>query len=472
VILLPNIDIDIPNQVSELLNRLDAYSYRACIVGRCVRELVGGQSVVDFDVITNASMERICAIFDNYSVNVDNIKKGEVIITVLGLPILVSPYRKGWSGDGIPVYTDDITEDLKRRDFSFNAIAYNPREGFIDPFGGMESLQPIISNAQEYQDYPDNSDNMEKQGVVKAIDADGVSPFERNPVSILQALGYYSSGEYIISSETKDAILRHKENAKNIPQSELRTELSWVIRGKRASAVLEEYADVFTVLAPEFAPLSGFDLKRPEHSYDALTHTFKSVGYASPVLTLRYAMLFHALGKPDCFSQDKGGKGHYYGHAERSWIYARRIMSRMGFSEDETDDVGFLIKNQNIEIAPDRRSLKLKLREIPPERLKLLLQFRYADLKAQSPDFEGAAMNCKRQVDAINEIVAMKECYTLQQLAVNRYDLMQKGFAANDEQAAAILERLFDVVIDAPAFNTRARLMGIAEKLAQTAFGK
>ena len=455
---MPNPKIEIPAQVNELLNRLNAYSYQAYVVGRCVRELIGGTSTVDFDIITNAEMERIRAIFDIYNVNTENIGKGEVIVTVQGLPVLIAPYRKGWNQNNAPIYTDSIIEDLKRRDFSFNAIAYNPREGFVDPFGGVACL-------------------MEEQGIVSAIEPeneedDFPSPFERNPVSILQALGYYSSGDFIISPKTCDSILLHKEYIKDISPADLRTELSWVLRGRNASAVLEEYAEVFMVLIPEFAPLADFDLKRPEYSTDALTHTFRSVGYASPVLTLRYAMLLHSLGKPDCFSEDERGTGNFYGHAERSFLYAQKIMRRMGFSEDETREVGFLIKNQSLDIASDRRSLKLKLREMPPERLKLLLQFKYADLKARSPDYEGAAMVCKRQVDTVSEIVTMKECYTLHQLAINRYDLVQNGIVRNDEHANMVLERLLDMVIDAPAFNTRPRLLGAAEKIIQSILGK
>jgi tRNA nucleotidyltransferase (CCA-adding enzyme) len=445
--------IEVPSQVNELLNRLSAYSYRAYIVGRCVRELISSpESTVDFDIITDAEVDRICAIFDIYSVNTENIGKGEVIVTVHGIPVLIAPYRKGFKTDGSPIYTDSITEDLRRRDFSFNAIAYHPREGFVDPFGGITCLDA-------------------EQGIVDAIEARGdenddfLSPFERNPVSILQAIGYYSSGDYTISPETHDSILLYKDFLNDAAPADLRTELSWVLHGKHASTALEEYADVFIALIPEFAALADFNLKRPEYSVDALTHTFRSVGYASPVLTLRYAMLFHSLGKPDCFSADAEGRGHFHGHAERSFIYAQRVMRRMGFSEDETREVGFLVKNQSIDIAADRRSLKLKLREMPPERLKSLLQFRYADLKARSPDFEGAAMTCKRQIDAVNEIIAMKECYTLHQLAVNRYDLMQKGIVRNDEHANVVLERLLDMVIEAPAFNTRQRLIAAAEKI-------
>lgn len=448
---MSEVNIEIPSQVNELLNRLGAYSYRAYIVGKCVRELIGGTGTVDYDIITDAEIGRIRAIFDIYSVNIDNLTKGEVVVTVQGMPVLIAPYRKGFTENGSPIYTESITEDLQRRDFSFNAIAYNPREGFVDPFGGVRCLmgeQAVVD-------------------VIKVQDDENEEPstFERNPVSILQALGYYSSGDYTISPAASELIFLYKDYLNDAAPADLRTELSWVLHGRNTSVVLEEYAEVFTALVPEFAMLSGFDLKRPEYSTDALTHTFRSVGYASPVLTLRYAMLFHSLGKPDCFSEDENGKGYFHGHAERSFLYAQKIMRRMGFSEDETREVGFLIKNQSIDITGDRRSLKLRLREMPPERLKMLLQFKHADLKARSPDFEGAAMACKKQVDAVNEIIAMKECYTLHQLAVNRYDLIQSGIVRNDEHANAVLERLLDIVVEAPAFNTRSRLLGAAEKV-------
>jgi tRNA nucleotidyltransferase (CCA-adding enzyme) len=455
------VNIEIPNQVNELLNRLGAHSYRAYIVGRCVRELIGGTSTVDFDIITDAEIGRIRAIFDIYNVNIDNLIKGEIIVTVQGMPVLIAPYRKGFTEKGSPIYTESIIEDLQRRDFSFNAIAYNPREGFIDPFGGVECLlaeQPIVDVIKMQDDARgDTPGALQKD--------EELSTFERNPVSILQALGYYSSGDYIISPAASDSIFLYKDYLNDASPSDLRTELSWVLHGRNTSVVLEEYADVFIALVPEFAALAGFDLKRPEYSTDALTHTFRSVGYASPILSLRYAMLFHSLGKPDCFSEDEGGNGHFHGHAERSFLYAQKIMRRMGFSEDETREVGFLIKNQSVDITNDRRSLKMRLREMPPERLKMLLQFKYADLKARSPEFESAAMACKKQVDAVNEIVAMKECYALHQLAINRYDLIQSGLVRNDEHANTVLERLLDMVIDAPAFNTRTRLLGAAEKI-------
>lgn len=457
-----DINIEIPNQIKEILYRLNAHSYQAYIVGKCVRELFFEHHALDYDVITNAPAERIIKIFETYNIIIENENLGEVIVQVLGMGVLISPYRAGFAEDGSPVFTEDITEDLMRREFSFNAIAYHPREGFIDPFHGIKCLKKDMGTVAAIG---------EEMPYVKAEEkfrlpaGEIVSPFISNPVTILKALGYYSSGNYIISNITKESILKYKSNVKLIPKSEIRTELSWVIGGKKVAAVLEEYSEVFIELIPEFTALKGYEQHRVEHSYDALTHTYKSVGFSSPILTLRYAMLFHSLGKPDCFSIDGNGRGHYYGHSERSAIYAERIMTRLGFTEEDIKEVCFIIKNHDADVGADRRSLKMSLKYTSPERLKLLLQCKYADTKAKSPDFEGAAQSYKRLVDAVNEIIAFKECYSIEQLAVKRSDLMQHRIAGSEAHADELLDKLLDAVMETPFLNTWAKLIQIAEKV-------
>lgn len=456
------LSFDLPNQVNELINRLNAHSYKAYIVGKCVQEMIVDGLSVDYDIITTASTEQICKVFQSYNVNTDGIKSGEVLVTVLGMVVMISPYRRAFTEGGYAVYTDDILEDLERRDFSISAIAWHPKEGFIDPFGGvncLESGQKIVAAIGEEELTTETREIYTLSGKKPPV-----SPFVRSPVSILKALGYYSSGEYVIAPATGEAILRHRKNLLLVEPVEMRTELSWVIRGKKVTAVMEEYREVFTTLIPEFIPLTGFNQHSEDHAYDALSHTFRSVGYASPILTLRYAMLFHILGKPDCLSVDMYGMGHFYGHAERSRIYAERIMTRMGFKDEDIREVCFIIKHHDEPLGTDRRAMKLRLQELTPEKLKLLLQFKYADLKAKSPEAESGANLYKRLVDAVNEITALKECYNLSMLAVNRYDLIQRKIVATDAQADSMLERLLDIVIDAPAFNTRLRLLDIAEK--------
>ncbi len=452
--------IDLPNQVLEVIEKLNSHTYNAYIVGKCVRELIVDKNAIDYDIITNASMDRIARIFDSYTVIEDRFNQGEIIIAVLGMAILISPYRKGFYESGYAIYTDNITEDLARRDFSFNAIAYHPTEGFVDPFGGIACLKGekrIVAQVGEvYAPVNDLLADFDENGFI--------SVFERNPVSILQALGYYATGDYIISDSTANSLLFYKSNVNLISQNDLRVELSWAIRGKRVTTVLDEFKEIFIELIPEFIPMLDFNQNRIDHSYDMYSHTTKSVGFASPILTLRYAMLFHSLGKPDCHSLDAKGRGHFYGHSERSRIYAERIMTRLGFKDEDIKEVCFLIKNHDLDLSLDRRSIKLTLRQMPPDKLKLLLQLKYADLRAKSEEFEGAAMQYKRIVDMVNEITALKECYSIQQLAINRYDLIQKGVVKTDAEADSMLERLLDVVLDSPSLNSRIRLLDIAEK--------
>jgi tRNA nucleotidyltransferase (CCA-adding enzyme) len=443
-------ELEVPSRVSEIINVLNAHGYKAHIVGRCVRELILGREPSDYDVITNAERGRVCDIFAKYTLKLDNYVKGEIIVQVPGMAVLVAQYRAGFTEDGEAIFTEDIEEDLAHRAFSFNAIAYHPLSGMVDPFGGMDALRRETCTVSAV--------NIPKGRLY-------VSPFEAEPVTILQALGYYSSGEYAIAPLTRTAILEHIPFVKKIEPADLRTELSWVIRGRRAGVVMDEYFDVFAELIPELTALQGFDQCLPEHSFDLLTHTLKCVNYASPIIAVRYAALFHELGKPDCFSLDSSGRGHYYGHCERSRILARRIMKRLGFTEDDIDVICFIIAHHDDEIGPDRRSLKRIMRDIPPQRLKLILMFKYANMKAMSPEFDGAATNFKRQIDIVNEITAMKECYAYSQMAVTRYDLIQHGLCESEKQADFILSQLLDICMENSAANNKSRLLDLAKRI-------
>jgi tRNA nucleotidyltransferase (CCA-adding enzyme) len=443
-------ELEIPTRVSEIMNVLNAQGYKAYIVGRCVRELILGREPSDYDVITDAERGRICDIFANYTLKLDNYGKGEIIVQVPGMAVLVSQYRAGFSEEGDAVFTEKIEEDLAHRAFSFNAIAYHPLEGMVDPFGGMDALRRETCTVSAV--------NILKDG-------QSLSPFELQPVTILQALGYYSGGEYVISPPTRAAILENTRHVKRIEPADLRTELSWVIRGRRAGVVIEEYFDVFAELIPELTALQGFEQYLPGHSFDLLTHTLKCVNYASPIMAVRYAALFHELGKPDCFSLDSAGKGHYYGHCERSRILAGRIMKRLGFTADDINIICFIIAHHDDKIGPDRYSLKRIMRDIPPERLKLILMFKYANMKAMSPEFDGAANNFKRQIDIVNEITAMKECYSYQQMAITRYDLIQHGLCESEKQADFILSQLLDICMENTAANNKSRLLDLAKRI-------
>lgn len=450
-------ELIIPDQVAEVLNLLNAHFYKAHIVGRCVRELILGRAPLDFDIITNADIERIHTIFKNYNLRLEHKELGEIIVMVQGMAILVSPYRAGSLADNNPVFTENIEDDLAQRVFSFDAVAYHPREGFVDPYHGIAALSGSEVDG-------------ETQRLVNVVNVpiarNYVSPFKLKPTSILWALGYYATGEYVISPLTKQSLLENKEHVLDIEKTALRAALSYIMRGKRAFTVLEEYFDVIALLIPELMMMRDFDQHSEEHAFDLLRHTFKTVSYASPLLSVRYAALFHGIGKPDCQSIDSGNHAGYFGHAERACIYTRRILERLCFNEDDIKEICFIIRHHDDELGSDRRELKRTLGVMSPEHLKSLLLFKYADMKAKSPEFEGAAMIYKRQLDAVNEIISLKEPYALQHLAVNRYDLIQNGVCDTDEQADELLRQLLQTCIESSVLNSRVRLLDIARKFA------
>jgi len=349
-----------------MLARLEQHSHKVYLAGSCVRELITSTGAIDFDLVTCANIEQIRYIFRDCQINEH---QGGVTVFSGTMAVFIKPF-----------YNGNLLDDLGNRDFTFNAIAYNPTEGVIDPFHGLNCL------------------NITSPKVIKAINE---NVFIRNPLSILDALGICSADgpgadySYEVAVQTKKWLFN---NAHRLSECQyIRNSLDKIIIGKRANDILTEYKSVFFTILPELKALDAVEQYRKEQDYDMLTHTFKSVGYSAPVLSVRYALLFHSLGKPDCFSIDKNGVAHYYGFPERSKIIASRIMQRLDLPDNVAREVEFIIKHQTDEF--DSQSLAVLQKEIPKELLIKLLQFKYADMRAMSPEFEGAAMKYKRMIE-------------------------------------------------------------------------
>jgi tRNA nucleotidyltransferase (CCA-adding enzyme) len=337
--------LDLPKQVTEILDKLKSYGYSAYIHGECVRSLIKGQTTdskastepskiggFDFDVLTNAEMPRVLAVFDEYNTIEENLHKGELIVTVLGVAV------------SITCYTSLERELGDEHAFTFDAIAYSCEDGFVDPFSGREDLQQ-------------GKLNFIHQG--KAF----------NPHDILAALAWQSSGEFTITDKSKELILINAEGAICTKK-----DLEAVLMGRNAATVLGEYSGIFTAVIPELGMLSPEMLQR----------TFKSVGASSPVLALRYALLFSELGKPDCRSESPDESEHFYGHIERSRIYAVRIMARLGCSAELLEETGLIIENHE-KVSGATKDNILDLRdEYQSGLLKLLLLFNCAVFRADS----------------------------------------------------------------------------------------
>jgi tRNA nucleotidyltransferase (CCA-adding enzyme) len=296
-------ELNLPKQLTQILDRLVEYGYSAYICGPCVRQLIKGQTLLDFDLFTNAEVKRVHAVFDTENFHINDSE--ELVVSVLGVAASVVSYV-------------NLDYELKKRNaFTYDALAYSPQGGIHDPFNGLSCLE---------------------NGEIKRL---------------------------ILTNDTTAIVL---------------SDLEQILMSRHVKEILSEHREIFISMIPELAMLDE----------DLLQHTFASVGASSPILNLRYALLFHELGKPDCYSKSWDDTLSFRGHAERSRIYARRIMSRFGlkmkdFGEDIAQ-VEYIIKNYESALTAEESSILDTRDAHPQDMLKLLLLFNCARFRAKGDE--------------------------------------------------------------------------------------
>jgi tRNA nucleotidyltransferase (CCA-adding enzyme) len=349
-----NVYLELPKQVLEILDKLASYSYAGYIYGECVRLLIKGQTPFEYSVLTDAEMPRLHAIYDGYSYS-ENTDKDEMTITVLGVAVSISSYHD----------SDLKTELQMRQAFTFNALAYSEKSGLYDFWGGYDAL---------------------KNNEIAFIEESATF----NPLDILPALMLYADGEFVPAESANKLILEHFRGVVAV-----REEIEACLMGRNARDVLSEYSDIFTTLIPELKML-----EKPEIAQiDLLAHSFRCVALSTPDLTLRYALLFHELGKPDCCAKSGDGSETYCGHTERARIYAARIMTRLGCPEDDIIETGDIIENHERAAAAETSNLLDLKDEFGANELRLLLRFNRAVCRANSD--EKAAMKYKKLISLV-----------------------------------------------------------------------
>lgn len=466
--------IILPQPVNEAIECLESAGFDAYIVGACVRELVLGNSPQDFDIVTNAEINDILFAFRDYRISDEGMQRGEVLVTVVGMIIQVSPYRREVVGNRV-MYAQDLETDLFRRGFTMNAMAYSPRAGLIDPYGGKSCLTGdikrvvaigetvTVSQKDERRARSERKNRGEENETESYYDMS--RSFTIAPWRLLQAIRYCAEDEYEIDEATQAAIQQNVSCFEYADTERIFEELSRIVMGKFAARVLEKYGDILKYVLPEIEPCIGFAQHSEYHDFDVWGHIARSVGFALPEPAIRFAMLFHDLGKPDCFSMDRKGRGHFRGHSERGRLLAEGIMRRLGFDRDLSEEISWLVFHHDVEIPEDRKELKALIRELGAEDLKRLLQCEIADNRAKREDTETADVKRLRSaLTALNEILDTGECYDIRQLAVTRRDLTERRLVRSDQEAEELINVLFEIVLDKPSFNNKLMLLDMAER--------
>lgn len=437
----------IPEECRFIFDVLDSNGYECFAVGGCIRDKIRGVIPADWDFTTNALPEDIIRCFSEYKIIDVGKHFGTVCVISQGVQYEITTYRiDGEYSDSrhpdFVSFSSSIYDDLSRRDFTMNSIAYNDKLGFVDPFGGVED---ILNSVIRCTGDPHNR-------------------FNEDALRILRAIRFSAKLGFSVDKTTYDAIFAQKDNLKLVHPMRLRKELSGLLMAENTAQVMDIYRDVLAVVIPELFPMFNLEQDNPHHKYDVWHHTLKALEHSPEVEIIRLALLFHDIGKPQTKTTDDRGIDHFKKHQAVSFDIAYNVLRRFGYPKETVASVCSLIKYHDERFPNINYDIRRVLSKIGPDLFNLLLEVSYCDIMAQSNYLREKKISHLNEVNReYNRIINSNECYSLSQLAVKGTDLAQMGFKGSAIGKA--LEVLLKQVIKGKTENTRDSLLASAKSL-------
>lgn len=440
-------EIAIPPQVDNILKALAGNGFEAYLVGGCVRDSLLGNSPKDWDIATSARPEETERALNEYKVVETGLKHGTVTVISGGMPVEVTTYRiDGSYSDGrhpdSVEFTGNLKEDLARRDFTVNALAYCPGSGVVDCFGGIEDL---------------------KNKVIRCV-GEADRRFREDGLRILRALRFSSVLGFRIEERTAESLLNNRALLDLVANERINAEFTKLLCGKNAADILRKFRDVIAQFIPEIRPCFEFEQHNPHHVYDVWEHTLHCVDAVGQTPVLRLTMLLHDIGKPLCYTCDEKGVGHFYGHAAVGFRTAQTVLARLRYDKRTAGTVLMLIQYHDLPLRSDARYLRRQLNRFGEENLRLLFRVAAADTMGKNPEHQSRLETLTEAEEQLNMILSQKQCFSLANLSVNGKDLMEAGIPRGTE-IGRTLQILLDAVIDGKCYNTRDNLLKYARTL-------
>ena len=415
---------EIPEYVKKVLETLEAAGHEAWCVGGCVRDTLLGRVPEDWDVTTSAMPEETMAAFGQHAFPT-GLQHGTVTVRADHNSVEVTTYRVDGTyhdhrrPDSV-TFTRSLEEDLQRRDFTANAIAMSLRGELRDPFGGQEDLRNGVLRCVGYPD----------------------QRFQEDALRILRGLRFAAVLGFAIDPATGESIHRNEKLLGEIAAERIQVELLKLLAGQDAAEVL---------------PMVGFDQKNVHHCYDVWEHTLHAVAAVPGDPVLRCAALLHDIGKPNCFTVDEKGVGHFYGHSAISRELADRMLRRLKCSTEFRETVVRLVDWHDRDIPRTDKAIRRALGKLGERDLQRLLALKRADNLAQSPEFHDRQRELDKGEAIMEKLLAEDACFSLKQLAVNGKDLTEFGLSG--PVVGQVLKNLLDAVVDGDLPNDRKELL-------------
>lgn len=436
-----NVKIEMPDAVREIIETLENAGFEAFAVGGCVRDAVLGRVPADWDITTSALPHQVKELFSR---TIDTgLQHGTVTVMKDHVGYEVTTYRIDGEYEDARhpkevSFTSNLVEDLKRRDFTINAMAYNDRVGIVDEFDGIGDLEhKIIRCVGEPKDR-----------------------FGEDALRMLRAVRFSAQLGFSIDEKTKEAITLLAKNLEKISAERIQVELVKLLVSDHPDYLRIAYETGITaVVLPEFDECMKCEQNHPCHIYNVGEHTLHSLLNIEKDKVLRLTMLFHDFGKPLTHSKNEEGVSRFYGHPAVSAEMARDIMRRLKFDNDTTDKVKKLVAEHDRFIKNEPNRVRRAISKIGKYLFPYFLKIRKADILAQNPDLQEERLKELKTLESLyEEVLRKEEAVSVKELAIDGKDLLEAG-VKQGKQIGEILNQLLELVLEEPEKNQKETLL-------------
>ena len=437
--------ITLPEKVENIISTIEANGFEAYAVGGCVRDSILGRIPDDWDITTSASPQQVKALFRH---TIDTgIQHGTVTVMLGREGFEVTTYRIDgeYEDSRHPkevTFTSNLREDLKRRDFTINAMAYNNRTGLVDAFGGLEDMErKLIRCVGESQER-----------------------FEEDALRMMRAVRFSAQLGYAIEEGTEQAIRKMAGNLGHISAERIQTELVKLLVSPHPDYLRICYETGITkVILPEFDRCMETAQNHPHHCYTVGEHILHSLREVERDKVLRLAMLFHDIGKPETRTTDENGRDHFHGHSAAGETAARQILRRLRFDNDTVYKVCRLVLYHDYPVEARAKSVRRAVHKIGEDIFPYLFAVKRADILAQSDYCREEKFHKLEEIHAIYErVIEERQCVSLHTLAVTGRDLIEAGMKPGP-RLGKTLEMLLQIVLEYPEENEKEKLLEYAK---------
>ncbi len=439
--------MQLPEDVKWIIQTLTEYGHEAYAVGGCVRDSILERKPQDWDITTSAQPEQVKEIFHH---TIDTgIEHGTVTVMRNHVGYEVTTYRiDGEYLDGRHptevTYTTNLIEDLKRRDFTINAMAYNEENGLVDAFDGIGDLE---------------------RKVIRCV-GNPMERFSEDALRMLRAVRFAAQLGFSIAPETKEAIRKLAPTIQKVSAERIQVELIKLLTSAHPEEIQTAYELGLTAqFFPEFDAMMQCEQNNKHHRYSVGEHTVVALKETPTDKVIRIATLLHDIAKPVCRKEDEAGVHHFHGHMDEGAKMARVVLRRLKFDNDTTQKVCALVQWHDDRPAMTQKSVRKAITRVGLEQYPALFAIKKADILAQSDYQRTEKLAYVSQYEAIyHEILEKKQCLSKKELAINGRDLLAMGVGQGKE-IGKIIDAIFEQVLDNPEQNDRETLLEMAHKM-------